>query len=239
MPRVLIGSMRGKAREHFLRRLIGEGHREDAVRADAARCWMSQAMRVVSTRVLPLPAPGQDQRGWCGSVTAASCSGLRLASSDIVRCEFLSKRDSTAAATRTSQGIRLRASKSGSTGRACIMRHPHTAKPPCKPSTTPRPSNAPSRSSSTQAFLAVEEPSGTGGRPKYYCLSMFPYPSGAAHGPRAQLHHRRRDRPLSAHAGLATCCSRWAGTRSACRPRTRPWPTACRRRNGPTTTSPT
>jgi serine protease Do len=31
----------------------------------------------------------------------------------------------------------------------------------------------------------------------------------------------------------ATCCSRWAGTPSACRPRTPPSRTACRRRSGP------
>ena len=36
-------------------------------------------MRVVSTRVLPLPAPARISAEACGSVTAASCSGLRLA----------------------------------------------------------------------------------------------------------------------------------------------------------------
>ena len=37
----------------------------------------SQAMRVVSTRVLPEPAPARISAGSAGSVTAASCSGLR------------------------------------------------------------------------------------------------------------------------------------------------------------------
>jgi hypothetical protein len=41
----------------------------------------SHAMRVVSTRVLPLPAPARISADACGSVTAASCSGLRFSRS--------------------------------------------------------------------------------------------------------------------------------------------------------------
>src|SRR5579863_3952381 len=41
-------------------------------------------MRVVRTRVLPLPAPARISADWLPSVTAACCSGLRLESrSDI------------------------------------------------------------------------------------------------------------------------------------------------------------
>src|SRR3989338_10994843 len=38
---------------------------------------MRYAMRVVSTRVLPLPAPARISADWCGRVTAWRCSGLR------------------------------------------------------------------------------------------------------------------------------------------------------------------
>src|SRR6516165_5832139 len=43
--------------------------------------WMSQAMRCISTRVLPLPAPASTSTGPSGAVTAARCasfSGLRM-----------------------------------------------------------------------------------------------------------------------------------------------------------------
>ena len=36
----------------------------------------------------------------------------------------------------------------------------------------------------------------------------------------------------------STCCIRWAGMRSGCRPRTRPWSARSIPRHGPTTTSP-
>src|SRR5258705_2364882 len=41
--------------------------------------WISHAMRVVSTRVLPLPAPARISADWCGSVTASSWGSLRPA----------------------------------------------------------------------------------------------------------------------------------------------------------------
>ncbi|OWW19322.1 hypothetical protein AYR66_07215 [Noviherbaspirillum denitrificans] len=45
---------------------------------DSCPVCTSHAMRVVSTRVFPEPAPARISADWLGSVTAASCSGLRL-----------------------------------------------------------------------------------------------------------------------------------------------------------------
>ena len=61
----------------------------------------------------------------------------------------------------------------------------------------------------------------------------------AAHGPCAQLHHRRRACALPRACRASTCCSRWAGTPSACRPKTPRSPTTCRPPPGPTPTSTT
>ena len=68
---------RRDARQHFLRRLVGEGDRDADPCGLTCPVWISHATRVVSTRVLPLPAPARISADWCGSVTASSCCSLR------------------------------------------------------------------------------------------------------------------------------------------------------------------
>ena len=60
--------------------------------------------------------------------------------------------------------------------------------------------------------------------PKYYILDMFPYPSRGrpARRPPGGLHGHRYSRPLSRGCAASTCCTRWAGTPSACRPSSTP-----------------
>ena len=67
---------RADAQLHLARRLVGEGDGEDLRRARLAeaRMW---AMRVVSTRVLPVPAPASTSTGPSSVSTASRCSGLR------------------------------------------------------------------------------------------------------------------------------------------------------------------
>ena len=68
------------------------------------------------------------------------------------------------------------------------------------------------------AFAVTEDT----GRDKFYCLSMFPYPSGKLH-----VGHIRNYAIGDAIAryqrmlGKNVCCSPWAGMVSACRRRTR------------------
>src|ERR1700687_4023950 len=85
MPRVLIGSIElMRASISFAALLV----KVTAKRPAGLTCpvWISQAMRVVSTRVLPLPAPARISADWLGRVTAASCSGLRFSRSGEAMC---------------------------------------------------------------------------------------------------------------------------------------------------------
>ena len=59
----------------------------------------------------------------------------------------------------------------------------------------------------------------------------------APHGPRPQLHARRRRHPLPPPQRLRASCGRWATTRSACRPRTLRSARAATRARSPSATS--
>src|SRR3989338_10045920 len=84
MPRVLIGSIADKRVVISFAALLVNV----TARMPEGEAWpllIRYAMRVVSTRVLPLPAPARISADWCGSVTAWRCSGLRPES----RWEFI------------------------------------------------------------------------------------------------------------------------------------------------------
>src|ERR1700722_8963862 len=79
MPRVSMGR-RACRRAIISRAALLVNVTARMVAGDARPCWMSHAIRVMRTRVLPLPAPARISAGSFGSVTAACCSGFRLAS---------------------------------------------------------------------------------------------------------------------------------------------------------------
>jgi len=85
MPRVLIGSI-AEMRVSISRAALLVNVTASTPAGLTLPVWISQAMRVVSTRVLPLPAPARISACWFGRVTAASCSGLRFSRRDM--CGF-------------------------------------------------------------------------------------------------------------------------------------------------------
>ncbi len=68
--------------------------------------------------------------------------------------------------------------------------------------------------------LLAEDPRDIADRPHLFVLDMFPYPSGVGLHVGHPLGYIATDvyRALRAHERLATCCTRWVTTRSACRP---------------------
>ena len=83
MPTVMLLRVRspasaGHALAHLARGLVGEGDGQDARGVDAAR-RAGSAMRVVITRVLPVPAPARTSSGPSVVETASRCAGFSAA----------------------------------------------------------------------------------------------------------------------------------------------------------------
>src|SRR5207249_609303 len=79
MPRVLIGSI-AEMRVSISRAALLVKVTARTPLGLTFPVWISQAIRVVRTRVFPEPAPARISADWSGRVTAASCSGLRFSS---------------------------------------------------------------------------------------------------------------------------------------------------------------
>ena len=93
---------------------------------------------------------------------------------------------------------------------------------PCPPwtATTPRRSSPSGRRSGPTSTPGRSRTT-PGRAPKAYVLEMLPVPVGrAAHRAPEELLGGRRGRPLPPPHAATACCTRWATTPSACRPRT-------------------
>src|SRR6266478_3818123 len=202
MPRVLIGSI-AEMRVSISRAALLVKVTARTPFGLTFPVWISQAMRVVRTRVFPEPAPARISADWSGRVTAASCSGLRFSSRLSMRAFANSRFYRT-----------LRERPSASPRRLCCR----TSAPPTRAAIIhafPEPSHAapvpPRDRRARSAGVLGQDRSVSRNRgavrkrrpPEVLLPLDVPLPFGqAAYGARAQLYHRRRDDPLSSNAGL-------------------------------------
>src|SRR6266513_5166419 len=126
--------------------------------------FTSQAMRVVRTRVFPLPAPARISACSSGSVTAASCSGLRCS-----RCS------DKALQLYKPPRPRARADALGAAPYNRRLRGKSPMQDTYEPAAVERAAQV--FWEERGSFRAIENPA----QRKFYCLSMFPYPSGKLH----------------------------------------------------------
>src|SRR5256885_353928 len=203
MPRVLIGSI-AEMRVSISRAALLVKVTARTPFGPTFPVWISQAIRVVRTRVFPEPAPARISADWSGRVTAASCSGLRFSSRLSMRAfenarfyRTLLERDFHRALVANAKRIRRAADPRGYN--PCFPEPVHAAPVP------PRDRRARSAGAlGADPRVSRDRGAARKRRPPEVLLPVdVPLPLGqAAYGARAQLYDRRRDDPLPPDAGL-------------------------------------
>src|SRR6266700_6525518 len=202
MPRVLIGSI-AEMRVSISRAALLVKVTARTPFGLTFPVWISQAMRVVRTRVFPEPAPARISADWTGRVTAASCSGLRFSSRLSMRA-FENERFYRALRQRPSASPpRPCRRASAPPTRAAII---HAFPEPAHAAPVPPRDRRARSAGALGANLRVSRDRGAyrKRRPPEVLLPVdVPLPFGqTAYGARAQLYHRRRDDPLPSDAGF-------------------------------------
>src|SRR5882672_3182590 len=202
MPRVLIGSI-AEMRVSISRAALLVKVTARTPFGPTFPIWISQAMRVVSTRVFPEPAPARISADWSGRVTAASCSGLRFSSRLSMRAFANARFYRTLRRRPSASPRRPRRRASAPPTRAAII---HAFPEPVHAAPVPPRDRRARSAGALGADPRVSRDRGAARerRPPEVLLPVdVPLPFGqAAYGARAQLYHRRRDDPLSSNAGI-------------------------------------
>src|SRR6266478_6585601 len=202
MPRVLIGSI-AEMRVSISRAALLVKVTARTPFGLTFPVWISQAMRVVRTRVFPEPAPARISADWSGRVTAASCSGLRFSSRLSMRAFANSRFYRTLRERPSASPRRLCCRTSAPPTRAAII---HAFPEPSHAAPVPPRDRRARSAGALGANLRVSRDRGAARkrRPPEVLLPVdVPLPFGqTAYGARAQLYHRRRDDPLPSDARL-------------------------------------